>query len=87
MKVSNLESSRGNIVPNQFVIKTDEGRTFQSYNSIICFVPYKGKVLLDEKYWNYSKTTSKYRGIFLGENTIETKKRIEDGTYLLTNLN
>ena len=87
MKVSNLESSRGNTVPNQFEIRTDEGVFFQSYNSMICFVPRVGKTLLDETYWNYSKTTSKYRSIFLGEPTFETKKRIEDGTYLLTNLN
>lgn len=87
MKVSNLESSRGNTVPNQFEIRTDEGVFFQSYNSIICFVPRVGKTLLDEYYWNYSKTTSKYRSVFLGESTIETKKRIDDGTYLLTNLN
>jgi hypothetical protein len=87
MKVSNLESSRGNTVANQFEIRTDDGVFFQSYNSMICFVPKVGKILLDEYYWNYSKTTSKYRSIFLGEPTIETKKRIEDGTYLLTNLN
>ena len=87
MKVSNLESSRGNTVPNQFEIRTDEGVFFQSYNSMICFVPRVGKTLLDETYWNYSKTTSKYRSVFLGESTIETKKRIDDGTYLLTNLN
>ena len=87
MKVSNLESSRGNTVPNQFEIRTDEGVFFQSYNSMICFVPRVGKTLLDETYWNYSKTTSKYRSVFLDESTIETKKKIEDGTYLLTNLN
>lgn len=87
MKVSNLESSRGNLVPNQFEIRTDEGVFFQSYNSMICFVPRVGKTLLDEYYWNYSKTTSKYRSVFLDESTIETKKKIEDGTYLLTNLN
>jgi hypothetical protein len=87
MKVSNLESSRGNTVPNQFEIRTDDGVFFQSYESMICFVPRNGKVLLDEYYWNYSKTTSKYRSVFLGEPTNETKKKIDDGTYLLTNLN
>lgn len=87
MKVRNLESSRGNTVPNQFVIRTEDGRFFQSYDSIICFIPYDGKVLLDEKTWNYSRTTSKYRSQFLGECTNETKKKIEDGTYILTNLN
>jgi hypothetical protein len=87
MKVSNLESSRGNTVPNQFVIRTEEGRFFQSYDSIICFIPYEGKVLLDAKTWNYSRTTSKYRSQFLGEGTKETEKKIDDGTYILTNLN
>jgi len=29
-------------------------------------------VFLDEKYWNYSRTTAKHRSIFLNESTEET---------------
>ncbi len=41
VKVSNLQSKSGNAVRNQFEIVTDEGRYFQSYNSVIVFVSFK----------------------------------------------
>lgn len=87
MKVSNFDSPRsGKPVSNQFEIR-GEGRTvFQSYNSVIA-VKEQGKVTLDPVYWNYSKTTSKYRSQFLGETTKETQEKIDNGTYILANLN
>jgi len=77
-------------VPNQFVIKTDEGVYFQSYESVIVFKPTEGmdyRIRLDETYWDYSKTTGKYRNLFLGETKSETEKKIKSGEYILTNLN
>ena len=44
-------------------------------------------VELDQKYWNYSNTTGKYRNIFLNENITETRKKIKSGEYKLTDLN
>ena len=74
--------------------------TFQSYNSIIATKtlwryedvkyqdnPKTQEIELDEKYWNYSKTTGKYRNIFLGETKKETQAKIDNGTYKLVNLN
>ena len=88
MKVSNLESSKGNKVANQFEIDTSNGRYFQSYRSIIAYIPTNaGPIQLDERYWNYSRTTSKYRSQFLGETTKETERKIKEGKYILTNLN
>lgn len=89
IKVQQMQSVRShNPVANQFRIWTDDGIYFQSYQSLIAFVPVKGdKVYLDEVYWDYSRTTSKYRSEFLGENTAETKKKIRDGIYELVNLN
>lgn len=87
MIVSNMRSSRGNDVPNQFTIRSEFGTTFQSYRSIIAFIDNTGKVTLDEYYWNYSRTTSKYLSLFLDSTTIETKKRIKEGIYTLANLN
>lgn len=72
---------------NQFYISTDEGIYFQSYNSIIVFVPMYGKTKLDETYWDYSKTTGKYRNLFLGETKKEIQAKIDSGEYELTNLN
>lgn len=75
---------------NQFVITADDGSeiTFQSYDSVICkLIPKRGEILLDEKYWDYSRTTSKYRDQFLGETKKETEAKIKSGEYILTNLN
>jgi hypothetical protein len=86
-KVKQFEGRNGS-VKNQFVIHTSEGRYFQSYESMIAFIPNDGgKVLLDSTYWDYSTTTGKYRNQFLGENKKETERKIQDGTYILTNLN
>ena len=88
IKVHQMTSPRtGNPIANQFEIYTDKGVYFQSYRSIIAFKPHNGKTQLDEYYWDYSRTTSKYRGEFLGENTNETRRRIKEGEYKLVNLN
>tara|TARA_X000001388_G_C2150211_1_gene92102 strand:- start:3 stop:266 length:264 start_codon:yes stop_codon:yes gene_type:complete len=87
MKVYNMESPNGNKVANQFEIYTDEGKYFQSYRSVIAFKDNKGQVFLDDYYWNYSRTTSKYRNIFLNEGIVETRKKIKSGEYKLKQLN
>lgn len=76
------------ITTNQFEIKTKEGTYFQSYNSIIAFKPNDNRrIQLDEYYWDYSRTTGKYRNQFLNEGIAETRAKIESKEYLLTNLN
>ena len=45
------------------------------------------KVYLDKTFWDYSVTTGKYRNIFLDETKKETQKKIDNGTYILTDLN
>jgi len=87
MQVQNMTSNKGNKIANQFVIKTDDATYFQSYNSIIAKVTNDHFTFLDETYWNWSRTTSKYRSIFLNESTEETKRKIAAGHYMLTNLN
>lgn len=85
-KVAQFEGRNG-AVKNQFILTTPEGRYFQSYNSIIAFISNDGNVKIDERYWDYSKTTGKYRNQFLGENKAETQAKIDAGRYQLTNLN
>ena len=87
VKVRNMRNNNNNLVPNQFIISTDEGVYFQSYNSTIVFVDEESKVFLDENDWDYSRTTGKYRNIFLGEYIGETRKKIETGEYELIDLN
>lgn len=86
MKVSNLTNNNGNKIANQFEIIDGDNRLFQSYDSIIV-KQYNGKVYLDATYWNYSKTTSKYRSQFLNETTKETQAKIDSGEYTLMDLN
>jgi hypothetical protein len=87
MRVENMTGKNGNKVPNQFLVRTETGLFFQSYDSMIAQKEQDGRIILDEKYWNYSRTTSKYRSIFLGESTKETQAKIDNGTYTLANLN
>lgn len=85
------------IVPSGLLEKNGQtytGSYFQSYDSIIVFHAMDCSdtgncdiKFLDEKYWEYSKTTGRYRNQFLGERYAETKAKIESGEYILTNLN
>ena len=86
MKIKNFVSDKHNAIANQFEITIGEAVFYQSYKSIIAKIE-RGITYLDEVYWNYSKTTSKYRNQFLGENTQTTQKKINSGEYILTDLN
>lgn len=86
--VQNMLGKSGREVPNQFEIFTPEGKYFQSYSTVIAFIPASGgKIVLDRDKWNYSRTTSRYRSLFLRESTKETERKIQDGTYKLQDLN
>ena len=86
MKVENMTSQQGNRVANQFIITDNGDEYFQSYRSIIAKRS-NGKIYLDDVFWDYSRTTGKYRNEFLGEGIAETRKKIEQGIYILTDLN
>lgn len=87
MKVENMTSPQGNKVANQFIITDDNNNDyFQSYRSIIAKRS-QGKIYLDEYYWDYSRTTGKYRNEFLGEGIAETRAKIKSGEYILADLN
>ena len=86
MKVENMRSPQGNTVANQFVITDNGEEYFQSYESIIAKKS-QGKIYLDDYFWDYSRTTGKYRNEFLGECIAETRAKIKSGEYILTDLN
>lgn len=89
IKVKPMRNAKGSIVKNQYLIFTPEGVYFQSYDTVIAFRPGNRfqAIVLDKHNWDYSTTTSKYRNLFLGEDTKTTRKKIEDGIYLLARLN
>ena len=81
-----MKTKLKNLAKNQVIIYTENSVLFQSYNSTICKIE-NGQTFLDERFWDYSKTTGKYRNIFLGEDKKETTKKINSGEYKFTNLN
>ena len=100
MIVSNMTSTNGNAVANQFLISglaagtfhagntpLPSGDAFQSYKTLIAYRTYQGKLYLDRNAWDYSRTTSKYRNMFTGLTTKETEKRIASGDIELIDLN
>lgn len=98
VKVQNMTSGRsGKAVANQFIISTDEGKYFQSYNSVIAFVPRsteEAHIVLDATYWDYSTTTRKYLYDFLRDiahvgiySKADVLDGIEVGTFQLGDLN
>lgn len=67
LKIYNLEGQSGRAIPNQFVIKDDNKKIFQSYDSVIVEVKWhddfcKVNIGCD---WDYSRTTGKYFKMFL----------------------
>ena len=82
-----MTSSQGNKVANQFVIRDDNNNEyFQSYRSIIAKRS-QDKIYLDKYFWDYSRTTGKYRNLFLNETIAETRAKIKSGEYILADLN
>ena len=91
IKVHNLNSPRtGNPVANQYEIITKDNYIFQSYNSIIAKRNREtNKIILDDYFWDYSRTTLKYLKQFLNTNMSkkEIQKAIETGQIKTANLN
>ena len=88
MKVENIINDKNNRAANQFVITTDSGIYFQSYDSMICKY-YNGRVYLTPK-WDYSATTRKHLYIFLHDYCHQHRlvkkdvlKSIESGEYII----
>ena len=96
VSVRPMESRGGNPTPNQCIMSDPDGETFVSYGTKIAYRSHnrygeegnkKHKIVLDEYYWDYSRTTGKYRNEFLGFGVEECRRRIKDGTIQLANLN
>ena len=70
---------------NQFVICDGKGNEYlQSYNSIIVKRDINNNISLG-KNWDYSKTTGKYRNLYLNETKKETEAKIKSGEYTIDN--
>ena len=79
MKVTSLAN-------NQYVIEHNGVTYFQSYDVIVAKKS-RGKIILDKDYYDYSRTTIKYRNMFLGLLSASVKEAIRDGKITLGKLN
>ena len=89
MIVQNMHSTRsGRPVANQFIIRINRLTIFQSYTSIIAVTKWNMEnILLDEKFHNYSVTTSKYLYQFLGMKRKGIDEMERAKTLIYTDLN
>ena len=87
VSVRPMLSRGGNPTPNQLIMSDPYGETFVSYGTKIAFRSITNKVVLDKNYWDYSRTTGKYRNEFLGMGVEDCRKGIKDGSIQLVDLN
>ena len=92
--VEQMTSRSGNVVPNQTILSDMTGKTFVSYGSKIVYqskdrasdgLPLE--IIVDENYWDYSRTTGKYRNEFMNMGVQDVRDHIKDGRIKLGNLN
>jgi len=68
-------------VKNQFLLTDNKGNEYlQSYDSIIVKRDSCNNITLGVN-WDYSKTTGKYRNMYLFETKKETEAKIASGEY------
>lgn len=81
MKIENLAN-------NQVIVHLNENNSFFSSYGTIIAKKENGVITLDEKYWNYSRTITKYLSQYLGGGNEEyIEENISSGIYKLNNLN
>ena len=92
--VEQMTSRSGNVVPNQTILSDMTGKTFVSYGSKIVYqskdrasdgLPLE--IIVDENYWDYSRTTGKYRNEFMNMGVQDVRNHIKEGRIQVGNLN
>ena len=73
-------------VMNHFVTFFEHGKILSSYDVNVAVIFNDGNIFLDPKH-DYSKTTNKYVGQFLGLNLKARRKEIESGKIEVVELN
>ena len=92
--VEQMTSRSGNVVPNQTILSDMTGKTFVSYGSKIVYqskdrasdgLPLE--IIVDENYWDYSRTTGKYRNEFMNMGVQDVRDHIKEGRIQVGTLN
>lgn len=79
MKVSNMLSTKGNKVANQFIIEYGNFTAFQSYSTLIAVYDNKSDTLYQDENF-YSRTTSKYLNMFINEYQPLTISKVDNNS-------
>jgi len=80
-KIKKLNIVVRQYAPNHSTINIkDIGVLFISYNSKVAFRDRDGKITLGED-WDYSRTTVKYLGQWLGKSKNEIRQELESGRF------
>ena len=74
-KISHFDTLKSTAL-NQVEIQFENGKLFYSYETPIAAV-LNGEIYLEKDYWNFSRTTAKYRTVFLGCSTKELQSKIQ----------
>lgn len=87
MNVTQMINDKGNAAVNQFVITTDEGQYFKSYDTLIAFKPRCGATPVITSSWCASATTMKHLKLFLGcsLSKAQIQSRINTGSLIVNN--
>lgn len=86
MTVTQMINANGNPAANQFILIDGEKQILQSYETTIA-VKNAGRITVDTKALDYSKTTSKHLFIFLDMNRKEIEQGIKEGAIKVEDLN
>lgn len=82
ISVKNLPSRNGQgKAPNQFELKFENGRVFQSYESLIGAILYTGEVCFTDKH-DYSNTTVLHCNHWSHTNTAQRRTGLESGEFI-----
>ena len=69
--------------PNHTELAMRYGTAFVSYDSVVAFRPYANEPFVLGANWDYSKTTLKYLGQWLGLDKAEITAKIKSGEYIV----
>lgn len=79
MKITNMESTKGNKVANQFIIEFGNYTAFQSYSTLIAVYDNENDTLYQDENF-YSRTTSKYLNMFINEYRPLTISKVDNNS-------
>ena len=83
MKVRNMINESGRNVVNQFIIEEGTKTAFQSYDSPIIEIDRGNGVITVYPDYNYSRTTGKYRNLFMRQQGFYDMENLKGFEYYM----